>query len=60
MKGCTMVIPKLMQGEILERIHEGPQGISKCRERAKSSVWWLSLNNDLEKVVKSCSICLEN
>ena len=40
MRGTRIVIPKCLQHETLERIHEGHQGINKCRARANRSVWW--------------------
>ena len=40
LKGSRLVIPVAMQKTILGKIHEGHQGITKCRERAKQSVWW--------------------
>ena len=50
LKGIRLVIPEILHGEI----YEGHQGIVKCRERAKSSVWWLGLSTQLENMVKSC------
>ena len=35
-----LVIPPALQSEVLERIHDGDQGITKCCERANLSVWW--------------------
>jgi hypothetical protein len=51
-KGTRIVIPHSLQNEILNRVHDGHQGIVKCRERARSSVWWLGLSSQLEDVVK--------
>ena len=59
LKGVRLVIPKALQGEILEKIHEGHQGIVKCREHAKSSVWWRGLSTQLESIVKCCQKCTE-
>ena len=58
MRGSRIVIPKALQKEILERIHtSGHQGITKCRERARQSVWWPGLSTQLEELVKTCKTC---
>ena len=38
-----IVVPKLLQRQTMLRIHEGHQGIERCRMRAKTSVWWPGL-----------------
>jgi len=57
MKGSRLVIPSSLQKSILERIHEGHQGIVKCRERAKTSIWWPGVSRDVETFVNNCSKC---
>ena len=43
---------------ILDKIHTGHQGIQKCRERAKSGVWWPNLSNQIEDLVRECPTCI--
>ena len=59
MKGNRLVIPLSLQRDILERIHEGHQGIVKCRERAKTSVWWPGMSKDIELFIGKCDKCAE-
>ena len=59
LKNSRIVIPSCMRLEILDKIHAGHQGIVKCRERAKSSVWWPSLSKQLEDIVRTCTICVQ-
>ena len=48
LKGTRIVIPSQKQAEILKLIHEGHLGLTKCKLRAKETVYWPSLNNQLE------------
>ena len=59
LRGCRIVVPRSMQADILKRIHEGHQGIVKCRERAKSSVWWPGLSSKIEDLVQNCETCIK-
>ncbi len=59
MRGSRIVIPLSMRLDILDKLHAGHQGITKCRKRARSSVWWPDLSGQLEDLVHKCSKCAE-
>ena len=42
-----IVIPELYIRDTLEKVHAGHLGITKCRERAKGSVWWHGMSRDI-------------
>ena len=37
--------------QVLDKVHEGHQGIVKCRECAKASSWWPGLNREVQDMV---------
>jgi len=43
--------------DILKKLHTGHQGIVKCRERARQSVWWPGLSTQLLQMIKDCRVC---
>ena len=55
--GTRLVIPKDRQLCVLKAIHEGHLGIEKCKERARTCVYWPHINNAIEQYVQSCSVC---
>ena len=59
MRGNHLVIPSALQAEVLTQLHVGHQGIQKCRERAKQSVWWPGLSGKIEELVRSCPECIK-
>ncbi|KAI5717273.1 hypothetical protein M8J77_003077 [Diaphorina citri] len=59
MKGHCMVIPRSLRKEILNKIHEGHQGITKCRRRASDSVYWPGLSDQIQQLVTNCPECIE-
>ena len=57
LKSSRIVIPSSLRLEVLDKLHEGHQGITKCRERAKRSVWWPGLSRQIQDMVENCKIC---
>lgn len=58
-KGERLVIPTAMQGDVLNKLHEGHMGINKCRERASQSVWWPHISQDIKDYIGRCRFCIE-
>ena len=52
-----LLIPGSLRHYILDQLHIGHQGITKCRMRAQQSVWWPGINRDIEDLIKCCKEC---
>ena len=48
-----------MRLDILNKIHTGHLGITKCRERARTLVWWPGMSKQVEDLVKNCQVCIK-
>lgn len=55
-----VVVPETLRDETLSKLHGGHQGIQRCRTRARSSVWWPGLSQQIGKFVKNCTVCAKN
>ena len=60
LRGNRIVIPFKLQTDIVNRLHSGHQGISKCRQLAQQSVWWPGIGQALKKAILSCPICCQH
>ncbi|KAJ8944021.1 hypothetical protein NQ318_021736 [Aromia moschata] len=60
LRGSRIIIPMSLQLRCLQYLHQGHMGIVKCRQRAKTSIWWLGLSTQIEHLVKSCPQCVEH
>ena len=54
LKETSIVVPSMNQAEILKLIHECHLGLTNCKLRAKETVYWPGLNNQLEQLVLNC------
>ena len=52
-----LIIPHCLRADVLQKIHEGHQGITKCRERAHQSVWWPKIGEEIIQIVQQCAHC---
>lgn len=60
LKGKRILIPSSLRKQVLSSIHEGHLGITKCRNRAQQSVWWLGCARDITEMVEKCAKCIEH
>ena len=59
LKGTRIVLPAKKCEAILKQIHEGHLGLNKCKLHAKDTVYWPILNDQMEKHVLNCVLCLK-
>ena len=45
--------------DVLKLIHEGHLGMNKCKLHVKETVYWPGINDQLEKMILNCKICLK-
>ena len=49
--GTRIVVPASMRQVTLKKIHQGHQGIQRCRLRVSTSVWWPGVSRDMEHFI---------
>ena len=52
-----IVVPSSLKEYTLTELHEGHQGIQRCRERARCSVWWPGMSSDIYGMINQCLTC---
>ena len=51
-KGARLLIPSTLRKKVLEQIHDGHLGIEKCMLKARDSVFWPGISNNIRMAVK--------
>ncbi|XP_062610719.1 uncharacterized protein K02A2.6-like [Saccostrea cucullata] len=52
-----VVIPKALRPELLRRTHSSHVGIEACLRRARDSLYWPLMNEEIKDFVSKCSKC---
>ena len=55
--GCRLLIPTTLRQKILADLHESHQGSVRTKQRARLTVYWPGIDNDIDNVVFSCKKC---
>lgn len=60
LRSNRIVIPTEKRTEVLKQLHASHCGLSKMRSRAKDTVYWPSIEADIEAFAEGCRSCAEN
>jgi len=60
LKSSRIVVPSAMRLQVLDKVHGGHQGIVKWKERAKTSIWWPGLSQEIQDPIENCKICAKH
>lgn len=55
--GTRVIIPKKLQGSVLNELPSNHPGVSRMKSVAQSYVWWPGLDQNIEDLVKGCIPC---
>ncbi len=55
--GCRLLIPSDMRQDTLVQLHESHQGSVRTKQRARLTVYWPGIDNDIDNVVLACKTC---
>ena len=58
MWGIRVVVPSVLQNEVLNLLHEAHIGVVRMKMLARSYVYWPSLDKDIEKLAQTCNECV--
>jgi transposase InsO family protein len=60
MKGSRIVVPSTMRPDTLTRLHDGHQGLTSTLQRARRTVYWPGLHNDVSATLSKCTECQQH
>ena len=58
LKGQRIIIPASLRPTMKAIIHQGHNGIARCKSRARQSIYWPGMNSEIDNLVSRCPQCL--
>ena len=58
--GCHLLIPPCMRRQVLSNLHESHQGAVCTKQRARLTVYWAGMDNNIDNIVLSCKQCQDH
>ena len=56
-KSSRLLIPSTPRRKMIEQIHDGHPGKEKCILKARESMFWPGISDDIQETVERCGIC---
>lgn len=56
-KNVSLVVPVVLQNEMLNILHESHQGVDRTLSLARDKLFWPNLSHDVFLKIKSCCVC---
>ena len=53
-KGCQIVVPSTLHHRFLQDLHTAHQSVTRTQQRARSCVYWLDINKDIQAIIAQC------
>ena len=58
--GCRLLIPQAMRQQVLLQLHESHQGTVRTKQRARLSLYWPGMDNDIDNTILNCQQCQDH
>ena len=58
--GCRLLIPSCIHHQVLTNLHEAHQGTLQTKQRARLTIYWPGLDNDIDNIILNCQLCQDH
>ena len=59
-RNSRIYVPPKLRNVVLKELHSGHFGVVKCKQLARSYVYWPNLDRDIEQIISECISCRDN